>query len=372
MYRFLTAAGLLLLSMSLTAQDPAFSQFFANRIYLNPAFAGLESGLQFTASSRNQWYGADHGYTLHAAAAEWQEPCWNSGFGLSLRYAQEGLAPLSTSGAAFTYAFMPRIKNGNLHLGLQYSYNQKRLNIDKLVFSDQLDPVYGNIYPTLAQSPISEQVQFNDFAFGAVWRWDSRIRMHGKSMSNLRSHIGLAIHHLASLVGEGPDESFLRTGAEVPARLTLHGGMIIPFTFLQGVGNHLILSPNIRLESQGATPLNFGKSLTLFTGGIYVVFLNRFTTGIFYQSRSPLPESKNTNSLLLSAGFSSRAQDSKGDNFYIGISVDVNASGLGWRSNNIYEFNARYALRGLRTFCDKGKGAFKPGHGPLPCPNFAY
>ncbi len=372
MHRLLIAIGLLMSCQQLPAQDPALSQFFANRIYLNPAFAGLESGLQFSASARNQWYGADRGYTFYAVAAEWQEPCWRSGFGLTLRHAEEGLAPLTTSGGELTYAFMPRIKNGNLHLGLQYAYNQKHLNLDKLVFSDQLDPVFGNIYATMAQSPISEQVQFHDFAVGGVWRWDSKMRMRGNSMYSFRSHIGAAIHHLASLVGEGPDESFLRTGAEVPARLTLHGGMIVPFTFLQGVGNRLILSPNFRLESQGASPLNFGKSMTLFTGGIYVVFLNRFTTGIFYQSRSPLPEAKNTNSLLLSAGFSAHPQGNKGDNFYIGISVDVNASGLGWRSNNIYEFNVRYALRGLRTFCDKGHRSFRPSSGPLPCPDFAY
>ncbi len=73
----------LLLGHAVKAQDPVLSQFFANRSYLNPAFTGLEDGLQISASARNQWFAADRGYSFVTTTAEWQEPLWNSGFGIA-------------------------------------------------------------------------------------------------------------------------------------------------------------------------------------------------------------------------------------------------------------------------------------------------
>jgi len=38
-----------------TAQDPEFTQFYANPIYLNPAFAGSHGCPRFNMNHRNQW-----------------------------------------------------------------------------------------------------------------------------------------------------------------------------------------------------------------------------------------------------------------------------------------------------------------------------
>ena len=200
------------------------------------------------------------------------------------------------------------------------------------------------------------------------------MKSNGNTQYSYRSHLGLSVNHLVSLFGEGPDDSFLQTGTEVPARITLHGGTIIPLEFLRGVGRKITLSPNLRIESQGTNPLNLSESLTLVSAGIYVIFLNQFTTGVLYHSRAPFAGAKHTNAFTLTAGFSSQPQKKKEDNFYLGLSVDVNTSGLGFRSNNIYELNLRYAFRGLKTFCDKGQGkGRKWSRGKtMDCPHFAY
>jgi type IX secretion system PorP/SprF family membrane protein len=364
---------LLLHGLDASAQDPVLSQFFANRSYLNPAFTGLEDGLQISATARNQWYAADQGYSFFTTTAEWQEPCWNSGFGIAITHAQEGLAPMNASSAGLMYSYVIPAERQNWHFGFKYTYNQKQLDWSKLTFSDQLDPVFGNIYGS-AVNPGQESVHYHDFNFGVVRRWDSKTRTNRKHQYSTRSHIGLAINHMASLFGVGPDESFLGTGAEVPARITLHGGTIIPLEFLQGVGRHLTLSPNFRFESQGPNPLNPAKSITLFSGGLYVVFLNQFTTGVLYHTRAPLAGAKHTNAVTIAAGFSNQPQKKLKDNFYLGLSVDINTSGLGIRSNNIYELNLRYAFRGLKTFCDRGqgKGRVRPKGKRLDCPHFAY
>jgi len=360
---------------SLKAQDPSLSQFFANRMYLNPAFTGMEEGLQVTLSSRNQWYAADKGYSFVTAAAELQEPCLNSGFGIMITHAREGLAPMKTTAGSLSYAFMPHNAFSNFHGGIQAGFIQKRLDWSSLTFSDQLDPVFGKIYDS-AMAAGNESVSVFDVAAGFIYRWDSNIRSNAKTQKSFRSHIGIAMHHFVSLWGEGPDASILKTGAEIPGRITIHGGTIIPLTFLRGVNNNLVLSPNFRFESQGAQPANLKKSLTHFSGGLYVVFRKQFTAGALYHTRAPFAGAKHTNSVTGSIGFTNQDGKAHKNPFYVGFSVDVNTSGLGLRSNNAYEFSYRYTFLGLKTYCDRKHAPTKGKRGkrnkPLPCPVFEY
>ena len=48
---------LLCLSLSVNsfAQDPEFTQFYANKLYLNPAFAGSHNCPRIVMNYRNQW-----------------------------------------------------------------------------------------------------------------------------------------------------------------------------------------------------------------------------------------------------------------------------------------------------------------------------
>jgi type IX secretion system PorP/SprF family membrane protein len=48
--------------LSLKAQDPEFSQFYANPLYLNPAFTGTSGLSRVAINYRNQW--PNHGNTF--------------------------------------------------------------------------------------------------------------------------------------------------------------------------------------------------------------------------------------------------------------------------------------------------------------------
>ncbi len=326
------------------AQDNVLSQFFANRIYLNPAFAGLEKGLQFTASVRSQWLRTDGGYKFSAVAIEWQEPCWRSGFGLSIASANEGIAPLKTAGAALTYSYNVPLRRGDIHFGVEYSYNQKTIDWDRLTFSDQLDPVFGSVFSTGATVGVNK-IDYHDFDMGIVWRSDSKLIGGKRSIKRFRTHLGVALSHLGSLFGQGPDESFLESNTEVPARITIHGGTIIPLVYMVGSTHKVVISPNFRLESQGFNPLNLKQSLTLFSGGAY------------YHSRAPIPGRKHTNAATFSIGFTQNEKKAKKQTYYIGLSADVNASGIGVRSGNVYELNLRYNFRKIRAICEQKHAA---------------
>ncbi|MEY4602756.1 MAG: hypothetical protein RIT43_48, partial [Bacteroidota bacterium] len=42
-------------SWNVSAQDPTFTQFYANPLYLNPAFAGSHGCPRFALNYRNEW-----------------------------------------------------------------------------------------------------------------------------------------------------------------------------------------------------------------------------------------------------------------------------------------------------------------------------
>ena len=196
MNRRLTLIFLLSLAFhSLVAQDPSFSQYYANRIYLNPAFTGLEQGMTVAAVSRMQWLNIDGGFRTYGISLEMQEPAVHSAFGLSLYQDQQGLAQLNTTSVGLAYAYTLSMKKHNVHFGLQARWVQKKVDWDKITFSDQLDPVYGAIYPTSAV-PILNRITYSDFDAGVVWRFLSDIRLGKRRMTDSRHSLGLAVHHL--------------------------------------------------------------------------------------------------------------------------------------------------------------------------------
>jgi len=64
------------------AQDPSFSQFYANRLYLNPAFAGTENCPRVGLSYRNQWPSLDQGFVTYSASYDQRVDALAGGLGL--------------------------------------------------------------------------------------------------------------------------------------------------------------------------------------------------------------------------------------------------------------------------------------------------
>ncbi|MFQ3327045.1 MAG: hypothetical protein ACI8YC_001686, partial [Salibacteraceae bacterium] len=53
------------------SQDPIYSQFYSNPLYLNPALAGVERCPRFVMNYRNQWPGISSGggnYVTYSAS----------------------------------------------------------------------------------------------------------------------------------------------------------------------------------------------------------------------------------------------------------------------------------------------------------------
>ena len=65
------------------SQDPSFSQFFANRLYLNPAWAGVgDKDRRLFLNYRNQWPGIDNAYVTFGVTYDQFMSQMHGGFGI--------------------------------------------------------------------------------------------------------------------------------------------------------------------------------------------------------------------------------------------------------------------------------------------------
>ena len=64
------------------AQDPEFSQFYANPIHLNPAFAGAARCLRLALNYRNQWPGLSRTFITYSASYDQHVVAIGGGVGL--------------------------------------------------------------------------------------------------------------------------------------------------------------------------------------------------------------------------------------------------------------------------------------------------
>ena len=329
----------------LFAQDPSFSQFYANRIYLNPAFAGMEPGIGIAGASRIQWAGVDRGFRTYNFSVDAQLPATRLGLGLHLLHNTEGIGNLSTNQAGLVFSYSIPGRKNNLHFGMEGRLVQKSLDWSRLVFSDQLDPVYGVVNASNV-TPALDRVFHGDFDFGMVWRHEGDMKIAGYQMKRVRSHIGISLHHLPYLISKSAkgNDSFLNLESRLAPRTTIHGGLIIPLTIFQGTGMDIALSPNLKLDMQGYRFMSFQENITVGTAGLYALVSN-FYLGFLYQNRTYLPNALHTDAFILSiGGYTNSRSRGKGrqPSFFFGLSADINSTGVGPAAGSVLEFTFRY------------------------------
>jgi type IX secretion system PorP/SprF family membrane protein len=233
-------AAFVILVADARAQDPHFTQFYANPIYLNPAFAGSARCPRINLNYRNQWPALARTYITYSASYDQHVDLLSGGIGINVLNDKAGEGTLSTTNISGIYAYQLNIsRDFSIRLGLQATYIQKKLNWDLLTFGDMIDPRYGYIYATQEQRP-NESRSFTDFSAG-ILAYSSTF------------YGGVAVNHLTE-----PDEAFIVEGtSELPRKITAHAGAMLPLG--GGLGYHYgtsrsdettYLSPNIVYQQQ--------------------------------------------------------------------------------------------------------------------------
>ena len=345
---------------TIQAQDPSFSQFYANRIYLNPALAGLEPGLSFSGNYRMQWKSVDNGFKTYVATVEIQEPFIRSGIGLSFYQDIQGLAGLKTTSFGLTYAYTIPMENHNIHIGLQTLWYQKSVDWSKIIFSDQLDPVFGVVRPS-NHEPGMDQVRYTDFNIGAVWRFKGTLKLGKKKFRDTHNSLGFSINHAPNLFSNtGIDESLQNLETKTPPRVTIHGGTMIPLMFIGGSKKKSIsVSPNFKYDRQGVNLLKGKESLQVFTYGAYILYEGVYM-GAMYQHKFLVSAPKHTNALIFSFGAYIDSGRKNSGNYFVGFSYDANATGVGTTAGGVYELAFRWNITNAPSiFGGMGKSGSK-------------
>ena len=141
-------------TIQLKAQDPAFSQFQTTEYIENPAFAGFNSDFRVALNYRILYPNIPAEFTNYAFSIDGNIPNLGIGIGVNVLRFTEGNGTLNTTLAGLSFSKIIKLKRGMyMSLGLNGGIINRSSNVDNFVFSDQLDPVLGNIHPSSA--PIS-------------------------------------------------------------------------------------------------------------------------------------------------------------------------------------------------------------------------
>lgn len=229
------------------AQDPQFSQFYANPLFLNPALTGsIECG-RVILNYRNQWPSLSNAYISYNASYDQYIPGIRSGIGVLAMSDQQGDGALMRNSIAAFYSYKLKVSESVLiSFGVEGRYLQNSLNKDKLVFGDQIDPTTGEIYRETEESIASSSASAVDFSAGAALTYFDKW------------FVGVAVHHLTE-----PNLSFYDDpNSKIPMKFTVHGGVLINAS--QGMlGNDneddYMISPQILyMQQESFRQLNFG------------------------------------------------------------------------------------------------------------------
>jgi len=203
------------------AQDPNYSQFFSNPLYYNPAYTGISQGLRTRLDYRKQWPNLRNDFQTYNFNADVsiREFPGSGGLGLMFDKDRAGAGFLETSTASLLAAVRIRLTESIFtQVGIMSSFVQKNVNWDKYVFTDQINPRYGNIYETGFITPGNDQLSYPDFNVGAVFRF----AQPSHSTTNIFGTFGFAVHHVFA-----PSVSFFDNSAPLPRKYVIHADMII-------------------------------------------------------------------------------------------------------------------------------------------------
>ena len=250
----------LLSSLDSKAQDPQFSQFYSNPLYLNPAFAGTSSYPRIVSNYRNQWPSSGNTFVTYNVSYDQYIPGMKGAIGFQTLYDREVNGTINTIQSSFVYCYHVKV-NDRLFFtsALQAGFILKQFNTMDLVFPGMINQENGAINGNYAIPVESGQKIFPDFTFGMVGQRDN-------------VYFGISLSHLTQ-----PNQSIVegdRIG-NLPMKYTLHVGAksqdYIRSLFSKGFS----LSPNAIYQQQGVF-----KQLNL---GMYAV-INSLTFGTWYRN----------------------------------------------------------------------------------------
>ena len=333
---------LTLLSLKGWSQDPQFSQFYANPLYLNPALAGGALAPRATINYRNQWPSLSANFVTTSFGADVFLPNYNSGVGVLVTMDSQGLGNLKSTDIALQYSYQIQLNDvTSLRLGIQGGFASRKLDYFGLTFGDQYDN--GGLTGRPSDDPFAlggPNVNYADFGSGLMlysdWYW-----------------AGISAHHL-----NRPNQAFSSISeARLPVKTSFQAGLRIPFAGYTFLGDEIdkekTISPAIMYKKQG--------KYDQFDAGLYAT-IEPLVLGVWYRGIPFKKYEQNINNheaLVFLAGY-------RQDKFSIGYSYDLTISTLGASSGGAHEISLSYVFDPIESKPRRSKSSKKQ----LSCPKF--
>jgi type IX secretion system PorP/SprF family membrane protein len=199
---------LLLFSIGLRAQDPQFSQYYNNPLYLNPAFTGGGEDTRVGLNYRSQWAGLDPAFNLSSLWTDFFFPKHNTSLGLLLRNDQNSSSKLRSTEIGVSSAYSINIAKGwAIRPGLLVSYASRDINYASAIFGDALDDD-GNI--GVSSDPVS--TASNRYGYLDI---SSGVLVYSPNI-----WLGASAYHLNT-----PNQAFIKSDKNpLPIRWSFQGG----------------------------------------------------------------------------------------------------------------------------------------------------
>lgn len=322
----------LLSSVKSFGQDPIFSQYYANPLYLNPALAGSTLSPRAIVNYRNQWPSLDANFVTYNVSYEHYVSNINSTFALLANNDRTAGGAFNATSISLIYTYnLQASRDWFVNLSAQAGISNRSLRWEDLFFEDAIHPVYGlNYYASSEVPPEQTSIWFPDFSFGIVAGYKDIL------------YGGIAIHHLA----QPSDGLYNRDDSKLYRKYTAHLGANFYLNGNRATNGKKtsVLSPALLYQQQ----LNFRT----LSAGVYYTY-NPIMVGAWYRCNITNPDAV---VLMLGLNF---------NGFQVGYSYDITLSKLANTTGGAHEVSLSYTFKnGSRS--NNGKSS-RQG---IPCPHF--
>ena len=320
----------------LNAQDAHFSQFINNPLYYNPAYAGLENGLNINLSYRRLWPkvpGRLENYFVSLNKSLWIMPGFG-GLGLIASSDVEGEGNLRTTSVSIPISSKIQLSESwIIQVAIMASYTNINIDWSQFVFGDQLNPIQGAIYSTSFIPPDINSKNIFDLGTGGFVKYESNPGQ-GTLKFNRIARIGFSAFHV-----NHPNLSFTGQDAFLPVKYVIFGDFTFPLT--QDFYRRRItqISPGVLFEYQ--------KPMYSYMAGINFI-RPAYEIGLWYRNKDY--KIKHFDSLILGVAYLIELNELENSILKISYSYDLTLSDLSDASGGAHEIMLNLAFGDFKLF----------------------
>ncbi|MFP4061109.1 MAG: type IX secretion system membrane protein PorP/SprF [Bacteroidales bacterium] len=321
---------LILFPLKAWVQDPQFSQFYANPLYMAPSFAGSTDGSRVSLNYRDQWPSLSGHFVSYSLSADHFFPGFNSGIGLMILKDQAGGGKLNTTNVGLHYSYKIQINEKiNLQPGIQAYYFMRRINFNGLNFADQY--VGEQFLGSSVELPPEDVINHPDFATSLL-------------AYNEFAWMGFTVDHLMKL-----NNTLEADYRYAPLKFSVYGGskIILKQRLQTKMNETLTLAFNYR---------NQAKQHQLDIGTYYHKF--PFVAGIWYRGLPVFANIRSHDAITILLGY-------KLEDFSFGYSYDMTVGNLITSTGGAHELSLIFTFNQDQKY----KKKVKKRYGAIPCPD---